>query len=94
MISKRLPGPHYLLQQWQQVFYVTYLLFVNQDVGLVERRFHRFRIRNEIRRGESPVELHALDQLEHGLCRFRLFHCNGAFGPNPFNGVCHHVPDS
>ena len=52
---------------------------MDQDVRVVELRFHPLRIGHEVRRQVAAVELHALDHFERGLEPVRLFDRDDAF---------------
>src|SRR5215469_9106118 len=67
-----------ILQQREQILHRGDLLLVNEDVGVLQHRFHPFRIGNEVRRQITTVKLHALDHFELGLKRLGLFHGNHA----------------
>ena len=43
--EQRLAGAGNLLEQWQQILHVADLLFVDQNVGIFENRFHAVRDR-------------------------------------------------
>ena len=61
-----------LLKQRKQVLHRADLLLVNQDVGVLERRFHPLRIGHEVRRQIAAIELHAFNDIQLGLERLRL----------------------
>ena len=73
MISSGLPALGDLLEQREQVLHRADLLFVDQDVGVLEDDFHALGIGDEVRREVAAVELHAFDDFELGLQRLRLF---------------------
>ena len=71
--DERLGGAGNLLEQGQQVLHRGDLLLVDQDVGVLERRFHALRIGDEVGREVAAVELHAFDDFQLGLHGARLF---------------------
>jgi hypothetical protein len=71
--DERLAALGDLLEQREQVLHRADLLFVDEDVGVLEHGFHALRIGDEIRREVAAVKLHALDDFELGLERLGLF---------------------
>ena len=71
--QERLAGLGDLLEQREQVLHRADLLFVDQDVGVLERSFHALGIGDEVGREVAAVELHAFDDFQLGLERLRLF---------------------
>src|SRR6185437_3189949 len=67
-----------LFEQGKQVLHRADLLFVDQDAGVFEHRFHSLRIGYEIGREIAAVELHTFDHLQRGLHRAALFHGDDA----------------
>src|SRR6185369_8515349 len=65
--QERLAALRNLLQQGQQVFHRADLLFVDQDVGVLERNFHALGISHEVRREIAAVELHTFNHVQLGL---------------------------
>src|SRR6185369_8079843 len=65
--QERLAALRNLLQQGQQVFHRADLLFVDQDVGVLERNFHALGIGHEVRREIAAVELHTFNHVQLGL---------------------------
>src|SRR5680860_326304 len=51
---------------------IALIALVQQDVRVVEDRFHALRVADEVRRDVALVELHALGELELGAHRVRL----------------------
>src|SRR3954469_8747669 len=76
--DERLAALRDLLKQREQVFHRRDFLFVDQDVGVFEHRFHALRIGNEIRRQIAAVELHTFNNFQLGFKRLRLFNCDDA----------------
>src|SRR5579864_2207435 len=70
--EQRLAALGDLLEQREQVFHRGNFLFVDQDVWILEHRFHPLGIGDEIGREIAAVKLHALDNIELGLERPRL----------------------
>ena len=68
--QQRLAGLDHRFEQRQQRLQARQLLFVEQDVGVVEFGDHLLGIGHEIRADIAAVELHALDDVELGLERF------------------------
>ena len=64
MIAQRLARLHDLLEQRQEVLHARDLLVHDQDVGVIEDRFHPLGVGHEVRRDVALVEPHALDELE------------------------------
>ena len=65
--QQRLARLRHLLEHRHQILDRADLLLVDQDVSVFENRFHRLRVRHEVRRQVAAVELHALDPLDLGL---------------------------
>ena len=76
-----------LFEQGQQIFHRTDLLFVDEDVGVLECHFHTLGISHEVRRKITAVELHAFDNFELSLEGPRFFHGNDAVLANLLHGV-------
>ena len=76
--QQRLAALGDLLQQREQVLHRADLLFVDQDVGVLERGFHPLRIGHEVGREIAAVKLHAFDHFQLGLERLRLFNRDDA----------------
>ena len=82
MIRQRLAALCDLLEQREQVLHRADLLLVDQDVGVLERRFHALGIGHEVRREVAAVELHAFDHFQLGLQRLRFFNRDDAVFAN------------
>src|ERR1700736_311891 len=65
--QQRLAALGDLLQQRQQVFHRADFLFVDQNVGVLERNFHALGIGHEVGREVAAVELHAFNHVQLGL---------------------------
>jgi hypothetical protein len=72
-IEQRRAALRDLLEHRQQVFQVRQLFLVNEQARILEHDFHALGIRHEIGRQVAAIELHALDDLERGVDRLRLF---------------------
>ena len=70
--EERRAGFRDFLEQRKHVLQARDFFLVNEDVGVLENGFHRFRVRHEVGRQITFVELHALDDFERGLDRFRF----------------------
>src|SRR6266508_3238443 len=73
-----LTGTRHLLEQGQHVLHHADLLLVDQDEGVFEHALHALGIRDEVGREVPPVELHALDHVQHRLGRLRLLNRDDA----------------
>src|SRR6516225_8681599 len=71
--DERLAGLDHGLEQRQQLLEPRQLLLVDEDVGVVHLDAHLVRVGDEVGRDVAAVELHALDHVEFGLQRLRLF---------------------
>src|SRR3954463_8608314 len=76
--DQRLAGLHHGFQQRKQFVQVGELLFVDQDVGVVEFDAHLVGVGDEVGRDVAAVELHAFDHVEFGLEALGLFHRDDA----------------
>src|SRR5439155_18150965 len=85
--QQRLAALGDLLQQREQVLHGADFLFVDEDVGVLERGFHALGIGDEVRRQVAAVELHALDDFELGLERLGLFHGDDAIFADLLHGL-------
>ena len=77
--QERLAGLGDRLENRQQVLHRRDLLLVDQDVGVLELRFHPLRIGHEVGREIAAVELHPLDHFERGLQALGLLDRDHAF---------------
>ena len=71
--EERTAGLRHFLEQRQHVLQARDLLLVDEDVRVLEDGFHRFRVRDEVRREVALVELHAFDDVEGGFDRLGFF---------------------
>src|SRR5882762_7391547 len=67
-----------LLKQRKDILHGADLLFVDEDIGVLEGNFHALGIRDEVRGEIAAVELHAFYDLKLSLKRLRLFDGNDA----------------
>src|SRR5438067_2029867 len=91
--EQRLRGPRDLLEQRQHVLHHAELLLVDEDDGVLQHHFHPLRIRHEVGREVSSVELHALDDLEGSLDRLGFFDGDDAVLPDLLHGLGDQVAD-
>src|SRR3569833_172106 len=71
--EQRTPLLRDLLEDREEVLHRRDLLVVDEDVGIVEDRFHLLRIGDEVRRDVAAIELHAFDRVEVRLEAAGLF---------------------
>ena len=76
--QERTSSLRHFLEQREHVLQARDLLLVNEDVRIIEDRFHRFRVGHEVRREIALVELHAFDDVEAGFDRLGFFDRDGA----------------
>ena len=69
-----------LLQQRQDLLNSRDLFIGNQDVGIVDYRFHLIRICDHVRGNISPVKLHPFNHFAVGLSGFGFFNGDYAIG--------------
>src|SRR6266852_976385 len=91
--EQRLAALGDLLEQREQVFHRADLLFVDQDVRVLERHFHALGIGHKVRRQIAAVELHAFDYVQLGLERLRFFHRDDAVLADFLHGFGNDVSD-
>ena len=91
--QQRLAGLHHRLEQRQQFLQARQLLFVDQDVGVLHLRPHLVGVGDEVGGDVAAVELHALDHVELGLERLRLFDRDHAFVADLLHGLGEEVTD-
>ena len=70
--QERFAPARHLLEQRQQVLHDADLLLVNEDIGILEHALHPLGVGHEVGREIPAVELHALDDVELGVCGFRF----------------------
>src|SRR6185369_8584618 len=62
-----------LLKNGKHVSHRRNLLFAEQNDWILEHRFHRFRVSNEVGRKIAAIELHSFDNFQSRLHCFRFF---------------------
>ena len=82
-----------LLEQGQQILHGADLLFVDQDVGIVENGFQALGVGDEVGAEIAAVELHAVNGLQTGVHGLRLFDGDDAVLANYLHGVGNNVAD-
>jgi len=80
--EKRLARTGDLLEQGQQVLHVGDLLFMDQDVRLLENDLHPLRVGDEVGGEVAAVELHPLDDFEGRLHPLGLLDGDDSFLAN------------
>src|SRR5262249_9405667 len=65
--DERLTGARDGFQDRQEILHVADLLLMDQQVGVLEHRFHFVRVGDEVRRGVAAVELHTFDDFQRRL---------------------------
>ncbi len=84
-----------LLEQRQKVLHAADLLFVDQDDGVFQNRFHALGVGHKVRRQVAAVKLHAFDHFQLRLHGLGFFHGDDAvladllhrFGNDVANGL-------
>src|SRR4051812_24126587 len=84
---------HDLLQHGQQVLDGADLAVDEQDVGVVDDRFHPLRVGDEVRRDVALVEAHAFDELELEAEGVGLLDRDDAFLADLVHGLGDHLAD-
>src|SRR5450755_3889732 len=82
-----------LLEHWQQIADRADLLVGDEDVGILEDRFHPLLIRDHVGRDVALVELHALGELEVHTERLALLDVDHAVLADPVDRVGDHIAD-
>ncbi len=80
-------------EQRQQIVHGRDFLLVHQDARVLELADHPLRIGDEIRRNVTAVELHALDDFEHGIHRAVFFDRDDPLLAHLLHGVGQDVAD-
>src|SRR6476620_9028078 len=91
--DQRLTGLNHGFQQREQFVQVGELLFVDQDVGVIEFNAHLVGVGDEVGRDVAAVELHALDDVEFGLERLGFFNRDDAFVADLLHGIGEELAD-
>src|ERR1700730_13396746 len=90
---QRLATLHHGFQQGKQFIQLRQLLFIDEDVGIFHFNAHLVGVGDEVGRDVAAVELHAFDDLEFGLERFRFFDRDDAFVADLLHGVGEELAD-
>src|SRR5262249_18976315 len=91
--EQRLAALHHRLEQGQELLQARQLLFVDEDVGVFHLRPHLVGIGDEVGGDVAAIELHALDHVELGLKRLRLFDRDHALIADLLHGLGEEVAD-
>ncbi|CAI8155993.1 MAG: Uncharacterised protein [Synechococcus sp. CC9902] len=91
--QQRFAGASDLLKDRNQILNKADLLVGEQDVGLIQNRFHPLGIGREVRGDVALVETHALGDLELGLHGLALFEGNHTFLADLVHGIGNHLAD-
>ncbi len=91
--QQRLAALHHLLEDRQKVGDGRNLLVGDQDVGVLEDRFHPRRVGDHVGRDVALVELHAVDELQLVLDPTGFLDGNDAIFANLVNRVGNHLAD-
>src|SRR5712675_517939 len=91
--DERLAGLHHGFQKRKHFVEVGELLFVDQDVGIVELDPHLVGVGNKVGRDVAAVELHAFDDLKLGLERLGFFNRDDALVADLLHGVGKELAD-
>src|SRR6266700_1537903 len=91
--DERLAGLNHGFQQRKQFVQVGELLFVDQDVGVVEFNAHLVGVGDEVGRDVAAVELHAFNDVEFGLERLGFFNRDDALVADLLHGVGEELAD-
>ena len=84
---------HHGFQHRQHRLQAGQLLFVDQDVGVVEFHLHLFGIGDEIGAQIATVELHAFDHVQLAVHALGFFNRDHAFLADLFHGLGNHRAD-
>src|SRR5208282_4434618 len=91
--QERLARLHHRLEDRQQCLQAAQLLFVNEDIRIVEFDDHLLGVGDEIGREIAAIELHALDDVELGYRGLRLLDRDHALVADLFHRVGDHLAD-
>ena len=83
----------HFFKQRKEVLQVVDFLFVDEDVGVFQHRFHRFRVRHEVGRQISLVKLHAFHHVQRSFNALGFFHGDGAVLAHLVHGFRDDVAD-
>ena len=79
MMTKGLPDLAICSRIGRDFFHVADLLFVNQQVSVLEHAFHSLRVRDEVGRKITAIKLHAFDDIQRGFQALGFFNGDHAF---------------
>src|SRR5262249_9602138 len=91
--QQRPPARDDLVQQRKELRQVRNLLLVQKDIGILQHRLEGCGIRQEVRREESLVELHALGVFEHAFGALALVDSDDTFLTDLLHRVGHQLTD-
>src|SRR5246127_1142225 len=91
--EQRAAGRGDLFKKRKNIFQAGDLLLMDQDVSVLEDRFHMLRVGHEIRRQVAFIELHTLYHFEGGFDPFCLFHRDGTVLANFVHRVGNNLAD-
>src|SRR6185369_2633984 len=91
--DQRLARLHHSFQHWQHRLQAGQLLFVQEDVGILELGQHLLGVSHEVRRDVAAIELHALDDLDVGLERLGFLDRDDAFVADLLHRLRDHLAD-
>src|SRR5258708_9596396 len=83
----------HFLKQRKQIFQAGDLLLMDQDVRVLEHNFHVLRVRHEVRRQVTLIELHALHHFEGGFDPFCLLNGDRAVLANLVHRIADDLAD-
>ncbi len=86
-----LAGAGDLLEHGHQILHQTDLLIGEQDVGIIQHRFHPLGVGGEVGRDVALVKAHAFGDLQFGGHRFPFFQGDHAFLANFVHGIGDHA---
>ena len=91
--QQRLAATSNLLEQGKQILHRADLLFVDQDVGIVQGYFEALGVGDEVGAEVAAIKLHAVDCLETGVHGLRLFDGDDAVLADNLHGMGDDVAD-
>ncbi|GAK50203.1 hypothetical protein U14_01430 [Candidatus Moduliflexus flocculans] len=75
---ERFAHARHLFQNREQVFHAADLFLIDQNVRVIENRFHPFRVGHKIGREIAAIKLHPFHHVQRGFHAFRFFHRDDA----------------
>src|SRR6185437_1765895 len=91
--DERLARLHHRLEHRQHGLKAGQLLFVQEDVGVLQLSNHLLGVGDEVGRNITAVELHAFDDLDLGLHRLGFFDRDDALVADLLHGLRDHLAD-